>query len=407
VVGVLALGISIALPSIVPIFRFPQPTGQYKVGTLTYHWVDNNRPEVFSTDSDARRELMVQIWYPAKADAAGQRAPYAQNTDAIAPALARLFHFPEFTLGYMKYFFSYLESVKTNAIPAAPAADDAAGFPVLLFLEGFMGIRQMNTFQVEELVSHGYIVASIDQPGGAAVVVFPDGRQLTGDRQTLELIHQSITPVEPAPTLNGRTFKEGIIPYFAQDAIFTLDQLTALNQADPNGILTGRLDLDHIGMFGMSLGAEVGGEFCYLEPRVRACLMMDAPMPIDAVRSGLKQPSMWITRDIETMHREGWSQRDIDETHTSIREVFERLPGDGYLVLVPGMFHLNMVDTPYYSPLTPLLGMTGPIDAKRAHDIVNAYSLAFFDRHLKNLPAPLLDGPTKQFPEVLFETRQP
>lgn len=136
---------------------------------------------------------------------------------------------------------------------------------------------------------------------------------------------------------------------------------------------------------------------------MRACLLMDAPLSADVVRSGLKQPTMWISRDIETMHREGWSQRDIDETQITMREVFKKLPGDGYLVLVPGMFHLNMVDTPYYSPLTSLLGMTGPIDAKRAHSIINAYSVAFFDRHLKSLPAPLLDGPGEQFPGVLLE----
>jgi alpha-beta hydrolase superfamily lysophospholipase len=51
---------------------------------------------------------------------------------------------------------------------------------VLLFLEGATGFRQMNTFQVEELVSHGYVVAAIDQPGAAAAVVFPDGRQAAG-----------------------------------------------------------------------------------------------------------------------------------------------------------------------------------------------------------------------------------
>jgi hypothetical protein len=38
----------------------------------------------------------------------------------------------------------------------------------------------MNTFQVEELVSHGYIIVAIDQPYAAASVVFPDGRQVFG-----------------------------------------------------------------------------------------------------------------------------------------------------------------------------------------------------------------------------------
>jgi hypothetical protein len=33
--------------------------------------------------------------------------------------------------------------------------------------------------------------------------------------------------------------------------------------------------------------------------------------------------------------------------------------------------------------------------------------LAFFDRHLKSQPATRFDGPTKQYPEVHFETRRP
>jgi hypothetical protein len=45
---------------------FPPPTGPYEIGTLTYHWVDTQRGEVFSPDAHARRELMVQIWYPGE-----------------------------------------------------------------------------------------------------------------------------------------------------------------------------------------------------------------------------------------------------------------------------------------------------------------------------------------------------
>ena len=45
--------------------------------------------------------------------------------------------------------------------------------------------------------------------------------------------------------------------------------------------------------------------------------------------------------------------------------------------------------------------------ARRAHRIINAYSLAFFNRHLMGRPAVLLDGPAELYPEVLFETRRP
>jgi hypothetical protein len=201
--------------------------------------------------------------------------------------------------------------------------------------------------------------------------------------------------------------QEGIIPYLEQDVGFTLDQLAALNQYDPNGILAEHLDLQHIGIIGDSLGGIVTGEACRLEPRIQACLVLDAALTADVVQVGLRQPTMWISRDVKTMQLEGWSQIDIDQTQTTMHEVFDGLPGDGYLVLVPGMFHLNLNDTPYYSPLTSVLGLTGPINPWRAHRIINAYSLAFFDRYLEGQPAELLEGPAEQYPEVLFERRRP
>jgi len=400
------VAVSIVLPMLFPVFRFPHPSGPYEIGTLTYHWVDANRPEFFSADPNARRELMVQIWYPAKGDSPSPRAPYTQDADTLAPALARLFHLPEFTLRHLKY-------VTTNATPSARMSDDKPNYPVLIFLEGLNGFRQMNTFQVEELVSNGYIVAAIDQPYVAASVAFPDGRQVAGlsKDQMNVLIQQSVNPAERAPILNGRALKDGIVPYLAKDAIFTLDQLAAMNKADPNGILNGRLDLQRTGAFGVSLGGIVVGEACRLEPRLRACLVMDAPMPANVVKDGLQQPSMWITRDAETMRLErqragGWSEADINQHQTTMRSVFEKsLPGDGYFVRVPGMFHANLMDIPYWSPIFSRLGVTGPIDGQRAHNIINAYSRAFFDRHLKDHPAALLNGLEEQYSEVLYETR--
>ena len=409
--GVLALAVSIVLPIVLPVFRFPPPTGPYAIGTLTYHWVDAGRGEVFTADPGDRRELMVQIWYPAEEDRSSPRAPYIQDADAVTSAFARLFHVPEFLLGNLKY-------VTTNAIPsapvAAPMADDEPGYPVLIYLEGLGTFRQMNTFLVEELVSHGYVVVAIDQPYTATDVVFPDGRQAEGlpTERTKPLALQSFLPAERAPTLNGRTFQEGSVPYLAQDVSFALDQLAVLNQADPNGILTGRLDLQRAGTFGPSLGGLVGGEACRLEPRLRACLMLDAPMSTDVVRSGLQQPAMWITRDADAMRLErrkvgGWPEAEIHAELSSNWAVFERMPGDGYFVEVPGMFHINYSDIPSWSPLWRLLGLAGPIDVQRAHSIINAYSLAFFDHELKGRPAELLDGLLEHYPEVVFATRRP
>lgn len=85
--GSLGLAISGALPVIIPVFRFPHPTGPYAIGTLTYHWVDAARADIFTVDPNARRELMVQVWYPAEAGASSTPAPYMQEADAVTAAL--------------------------------------------------------------------------------------------------------------------------------------------------------------------------------------------------------------------------------------------------------------------------------------------------------------------------------
>jgi predicted dienelactone hydrolase len=409
ILGIIGLGLSAALPIGLPVFHFPRPSGPYGIGTVTYQWTDVSRREVFSPDTQRPRELVVQVWYPARKGSSSSPAPYLPDADAVTTALARLHHLPDVS-------FQYLTYVTTNAAASVPVADDQPSYPVLIFLEGLTGYRQMNTFQVEELVSHGYIVVGLDQPGAATTVVFPDGHQLaiTGlVPQVQSLERQSLSPAAQAPQLFGQTFQDGIIPYFAQDVSFTLDQLAALNTRDPKGILTGKLDLEHIGMFGISFGGEVGAEACLKDPRLKACLVIDVWMTADVVQKGLRQPSMWITRPADTMRLErqkdgGWSEQAIALTQSTMRAVYSRLPADGYFVQVPGMFHIDFTDLDLLSPIFPIPGIIdGPIGSQRAHEIINVYSLAFFDKHLKGEPQALLDGPAAHDPEVIFEKRGP
>ena len=393
--SVAAFAIAVALPIIVPVFSFPPPTGPYAIGTLTYHWIDAARSEAFAIYPRARRELMVQIWYPSHAKASGHRAAYLPDAAAVTAAFARIHHKPAFVFGHLRY-------VTTHDMPSAPAAGDLPSFPVLLFLEGAKGFRQMNTYQVEHLASRGYIVVAIDQPGAAAAVVFPDGHQVDGLNlaQFQATVRPSYMQRQPALPPNDIAVPPGlarqvggIIPYLAADVGFTLDQLAVLNQADPDGILTGKLDLQRVGAFGISLVGIVVGEACRREPRLRACLVMDAPMSTDVVRAGLRQPSMWITRDAASMRLErqragGWSEREIEAHQTSMRAVYESLSGAGYFVRLPGMFYSNFTDIASWTPIAEWLGIAGPINAQRAHDIVNAYS-------------------AKLYPEAAFESRAP
>lgn len=57
---------------------------------------------------------------------------------------------------------------------------------------------------------------------------------------------------------------------------------------------------------------------------------MDVNMPADVVKSGLQQPTMFITRDASAMHLEHkengtWSDHDITLTLTTMRAVYHHL----------------------------------------------------------------------------------
>ena len=389
--GVLGVALAAALPTLLPVFHFAQPTGPYGIGTVTYYWVDTSRPNIFAPGPDAHRELMVQVWYPTDRSQPGG-APYLPPGTNFAAA-ARLVHLPSF-------FFDHLKYVTTNAQPSAPmAGGPGASFPVLIFVPGRGGYRANNTFQVEELVSQGYVIAGIDQPYTVADVVFPDGRQVElDDRVGASVLDERVAE---------DSFMLSVFDYLGQDAVFALNQLATLNTADPNRILTGRLDLAHAGIFGTSLGGIAAAEACRLDQRFQACLILDVAMPPDVVQSGLQQPTMWISEDAATKRLEGWTTSDIDEQETTVPAVFSSLPGDGYLVAIPGMFHGDISDLPYVipPPLGRWFGTTGPTDWQRSHAVINAYSDAFFDRYLRSQPEPLLNDPVRQFPEITFERR--
>jgi predicted dienelactone hydrolase len=388
--GLLFLAGTFALPLLFPIFRLPRPSGPYRVGTVTYHWLDAGRDETFSDDPADHRELMVQIWYPAEGVPGAVRAPYLSHSDVIAPLLAQV------QFGLPPFVFSHLRYVRANAVPGAPVATAHPRYHVLLFSHGRGGLRVQNTFQVEELASHGYVVAAIDHTYAAAATVFPDGRVVSVD-----------------PRVRDKSFLESKFEILANDARFVLDRLEALDAGDPQGVLHGRLDLGRVGIFGHSLGGIVAAEACRLDGRFQAGMDIDAFVPQDVIDSALAQPFMFITRDVATMEQELASEdpeerrKVIDEQMDSIQALFDRLQDTGYLVEIHGLFHFSATDLPLWTPLTSALGLTGPIDASRAHRIINAYTLAFFDHHLSGQAAPLLDGPSPDYPEVAFAVHRP
>lgn len=380
----LALASAAALAGLVFWWLFPtpcfaQPTGPYAIGTRTYAWTDHLRPEPFTSDRNDPRTLIVQIWYPASTTA-GTPEAYLDNAPAIAALAARL-NIPTFALRNLRY-------APTHAFRDAEPA--AGRFPVLLNPTGFSGFRTASLFWIEELVSHGYIVIGLDQPGTSAATTMPDGRVISVMIDKAEFDRFMPLALDKAgshmPEMNGVALPGGIVPFLASDLSFVLDQVESLNENDPK--LAGHFDLDRIGVFGMSLGGYVGPEACRADKRFRACLVADAGQTSVVAEGGLSQPVMIMTREAEVMRQEraqagGWPEPEIARTLGSQRALFENNRADSIYLTMNRMFHINWTDAPIWSPIADWLGLSGPVDPYEGFAQVNALSLAFFNRYLK------------------------
>ena len=148
-----------------PNLVWPKPTGSYKVGILDDVIEDTGRKDPHGTGN---RRLPVKIWYPANV-----------NDEARQRALMSNWELPIMIKGMTKampispFMVKRLGQTVTNSYENAPAIEGS--FPLILFNEGFAGIISQNSHLCEDLASHGYIVMSVDHPGGAAATAFPDG----------------------------------------------------------------------------------------------------------------------------------------------------------------------------------------------------------------------------------------
>ena len=372
---------AVALGTVYPVFRLPDPDGPYPVGTAVYHLVDQSRHEIAGAGP---RELMIQAWYPA-AKAPGIVAPYRERSAT-------------------DFRSAYLTLIPTHSRKEVPVAARTAHYPVLLFSPSWHGVRNQSTFEMESLASHGFIVIGIDHPYGSSVTVFPDGRVVKAlpdaflDTSSEEALRQSMAVLEKQ--LRVRT----------ADLKFLLDQLTRANEWDSRGILAGHLDLTRIGAIGYSFGGTVVTEACRTEPRIKAAINLDGMVFGESAAAGIDQPFLMMSDSFdppppEELHSRNVTRRRFAEIE---REQAGLIHGDfvrhgGYELVLQGFSHENYSDTPLQSPLRRLTG-SGEIDPRRGMKIVTAYTIAFFEKWMNHSAEPLIDHPSGEFPEARLIT---
>ena len=378
--GLLVLVLAVSVPALLPVPRVPEPSGPYQVGTVTLVLEDASRKELYSQDPDEARRFMIQVWYPAAPPDGALPAPWMEDARIVAPAIAGWLGLPEF-------FLDHLELARTSSYAQTPVDRSGAPYPVLIFSHGWGGFRAQNTYQVQELASHGYVVVGMEHPYGTAATVFPDGKVVYNNPGALP---DDVTDAE-----YDRAARQ-LVDQWAGDMTFALDFLEQENSDDPEVFFAGALDLENVGVFGHSTGGGATIQFCGTDERCKAGLTMDAymtPVSEGVLDNGAAQPFLFL-------FSEQWSK---EKNSRLFERFYSHVTQPSRVLTILGTAHFDFSDLPMLSPLAPQLGLKGPLNGARVLRIVNDYSLAFFDQYLKDISTTLLEGPSPLYPEVQYD----
>jgi hypothetical protein len=366
----------------------PKPSGKYLTGITYLSFEDESRKELFDNTGQSHREITVKVWYPT--DQTSNSEPYLPNADfAIKYCL-----FPE-----------NFRDLKTNSGRDLPVSSGENTYPVLVFSHGWGEHYSQNSILMEELASHGYIVFSMAHHYESRYSVYPDGRIVhmdfnskrfqkiwreQQDPRAMELHQQRYTASTDEERMELFREMERVLPtclkespkYWAEDISFFLNRLETVNKE--NIVFKDKLDLDRIGLFGMSMGGIATCEFCMADDRVKAGINIDGGLHCSLLDGELHLPFLFLNGKMFS----GCGKLFTDKSTE-----------DCYSLCVNNADHYSFTDySVYQSPqVTPLLGT---IEGRRAIEITNEIVLTFFDKYVKELPGADLIQAAKKYPEI-------
>ena len=360
----------------------PAPTGHLQLGTVSLHLVDPSRPDPW-VPRDRVRQLMIQIWYPGQGVGRYPRAPY--STPATELAWGKSIGVPV-----------PLNWPITHGHLSAPVLQREGGWPVVLYSHSLGGERFETTCLVEELVSLGYVVVTIDHIHDAAAVQLPDGRMES----------------YAVPALTARTVSKEIIARVA-DVRFVLDQLAVISRGGnpdhehrplPHG-LHRALDLGRVGMFGQSDGGSTTAHAIHADARIIAGVDLDGTLWTPQALDGSSGALLLFGRQkMDPLEAKTWA------------ELWTRQRGPKLALNLLGSTHDTFTDMAALVPeAVPILGLphsqvikgVGTINGDRAIQVQRTYISAWFGKYLRGHSSSLLTGPSARYPEVQFRAMTP
>jgi hypothetical protein len=400
---------SAILPSAIPFFHLPEPSGPVAVGTRHYLFYDQNRPELFTHDPNDVRQVGAKVWYPAVPDASADQETYLPIQ--ACRSLARFY-------GALYFQLDDYTIIPTNSVLEAAVDTRYSTYPVVIFSHaGGAGHMSQNVALMEDLASHGYIVFAVGHAYETPYLVKPTGEVVTfpaTNEKRLQLVADAnrdlsayVTQILTFPNVTDQRHAwKNIVaatPHLAEceniraaDIYFLLRKLDSLNRSDDS--LAGHMDMTRLGVIGHSGGGATAARVCMEDDRFKAGINMDGRQLSYQLDQRLRPPFMFMSSQ--------WEDHVPSDFRIINEYYFARSAAPTYKLLIRGSKHANFSDFSLQGPLLRWAGVVGEIDGQRFTYIQNKYVLAFLDKYLKGANSPLLESSSPDFPEVELIARR-
>ena len=347
----------------------PKPSGDFLIGVNYLSLTDSSRKELFDNSRNSYRNLTVKAWYPA--DIRIDYEPYLENADIVIKNW-------QFSEDY--------RNLITHSSKGVAISQRKKSYPILIFSHGWGEHFSQNTILMEELASHGYVIFSIAHHYECKFSFYPDGRYFNLDMNStrfnlllqeqqnpnaMAVFQKMFTAKTDDDRLNVFIETNNLMPalmkespkYWAEDIKFFINELSKINEA--NLIFKGKLDLNQIGVFGMSLGGIATNEVCVSDNRVKAGVNIDGGLFGPITDKTLNIPYMFLN----SQRFSGYGNLFVSKSRSIC-----------YSVTIMNSDHYNFTDYGLF-PI-PSTRQLGSIEATKPIEIMNSTILAFFDKYL-------------------------
>jgi len=385
--------LSIILVWLFAVNKIPEPSGEYKVGTLTYDLIDKNRKEIYGDRKGQKRKIRLQIWYPSDSIVGGAMVPWKQDGKVIAQAIPRFMGLPGF-------LYNHTLLVKSNSFIGLKLSKKKKKFPIVLISHGWIGFRNLHTDLAEMLASHGYIAISIDHTYGAIATVFQNGK--IARRDPMALPKRKVTP-------DFLRYANILVKTFSLDSKLVLNHIEKLASGE---IVDSSMDLDKsidekkislfahrikissIGGVGHSTGGGALVRLAIVDKRLKAVFGMDPwiePINSNILVRGLKVPAVFL-------RSKQWEKEFNNKNLAFLVKSIGIIPE---IYQINETKHQDFSMLYMYEPIIDILGFLGELDSKRNAKIQQDFVLQFFENNLKKRKKTSMSYFKKKYKEVI------